>query len=486
MRQVRLFLSLFLVSVMGSSFAQVVSPVDFMRYNPRAAFANPAFYCDEFGYFDFALGGINVGFQNRGLKYDKFFRYNAAGQPTVLDLDKGVASLRNSNYLNTFVNFDVFNCGRRTKYGFFTYSHRFREMQTLRYSKDLVKLIANGNASFIGDNSADIDVSLAARAYQEFNFGYQMCLTENLNIGARVKFLMGFADVKTEDVNLQLFTNAETYALRLLADANVRMALPYQLVLKDGKLKIADRRFNIANLFKNYGAGIDLGAEYKINEQFGVAAAVNDLGFITWTNNAAKISAGIVDVGPYYQNGGFVFDGLTDTQVQAMINDPSYLEHFIDTLRQYVNFDLQNGVKYTSGLNTTMMVRGYYDLTPEHRFSAQFMGYATGLGMQPAVTLAYTGSFARKYDVVATYTMMPGSYDNIGIGLSAQLGVATLYLASNNILGFFNPVNSSQVNLQFGLSFSSGTKVDRSETIILRDQAREAELGNSEPAQSEE
>ena len=85
------------------------------------------------------------------------------------------------------------------------------------------------------------------------------------------------------------------------------------------------------------------------------------------------------------------------------------------------------------------------------------------------MTLAYTGSFAEKFDVVTTYTMMPGSYDNIGIGLSANLGSVTLYVASNNVLGFFNPTNLTQTNLQFGISFAGGDKVSRSETIILRD-----------------
>ena len=470
MRHLRYLLGFILLAFTGTaSFAQVVSPVDFMRYNPRAAFANASYYCDDYGYFDLGLGGINIGMQNIGLKYDKFFRYNSAGQPMVLDLNRGLASLRDNNYLNTYAAWDIFNCGRRTKYGFFTYSHRVREWQTFRYSKDLVKLVANGNASFLGENNpADFDVSLAARAYQEFNFGYQMSLTEQLNVGVRVKFLMGFADAKTQNVNMQLFTDADTYALTLKANMDARAALPYQLVVdENGKLKILDKRFNVANLFRNYGTGIDLGAEYVINDQFGVAAAINDLGFISWKNYAIQLHAGLVDAGHYYQNGGFVFQGLTNDEVQALINDESYFDHILDTLMQYVGFSTTTGTGYVSGLNTSMMVRGYYDLTPEHRFSAQLMGFCTGLGMRPALTLAYTGSFAEKFDVVGTYTMMPGSYDNIGIGLSAKLGGVTLYVASNNIFGFFNPTNFTQTNIQFGLSFSAGTKVKRSETIIL-------------------
>ena len=175
MKNIRILSTLVLMALMSSvSYAQMVSPVDFMRNNPRAAFSNPAFFTSDYGFFDLGLGGINIGVQNIGLKYDNFFRFNSNGQPTAILLDQGVASLRNMNYVNSFINFDIFNSGRRTRYGFFTYTHRLREMQSLSYSKDLVQLLANGNASFLGENNpANIKIGLAARVYQEFYFGYR-------------------------------------------------------------------------------------------------------------------------------------------------------------------------------------------------------------------------------------------------------------------------------------------------------------------------
>lgn len=483
MKHTRIFSTLVFVLAMSTvSFAQMVTPVDFMRNNPRAAFANPAFYTSDFGYFDFGLGGINIGVQNIGLKYDRFFRFNNAGQPTVIDLDSGVASLRNSNYLNTFINYDIFNCGRRTKYGFFTYTHRLRERQSMNYNKDLVQLIAQGNSAFLGEsNPADINVRLSAKVFQEFAFGYQMSLTDQWNIGARLKFLMGFADAKTKALNAQLYTDPTTYALKLMTSTDVRAALPYQFTMVDGEMKIVDRRFNPASLFKNYGLGIDLGGEYKIDDQWGVAAAINDLGFISWNHYAVNFVGELQDGGSFYDDGAFVFSGLTTEQMDAMVNDAGYASALMDSLKDYFQLNAQNMRRYTTGLNGTIMARGYYDLTPEHRFSAQLMGYNMGLGLKPAMTLAYTGSFAERYDVVATYTMMPGSFDNLGIGLSANLGGLLIYVASNNIFGLFNPANRTQCHAQFGISFTSGEKVSRAETIILRDQevAAEAEAEDS-------
>lgn len=477
MKQIRIYIALFCMMALSSvATAQFVSPVDFMRNNPRSAFANPAFYTCEYGYFDLGLGGINFGVQNIGLKYDKFFRFNEVGQPTVLDLDAGVASLRNTNYLNTYLTFDVFNCGRRTKHGFFTYTHRFREYESLSYNKDLVQLAANGNAAFLGEsNPADISVRAGARVYQEFDFGYQMSLTKELNIGLRLKFLMGFMDAKTDVVNAKLFTDPETYELKLMTQASVTGALPYQFVMEDGQLSIVDKRFNPANLFKNYGFGVDLGAEYKFDEHWGAAAALNDLGFIKWDNYAINFTGELQDNGSFYNDGAFVFSGLTSEQINSIMNDPDYASTLAESLMGYFQLSPNNLVSYKTGLNTNLMLRGYYDLTPSNRFSAQFTGYNLGLGMKPALTLAYTGSFSNKYDVVTTYTLMPGVYDNLGVGLSANFGGLLLYVATNNIFGFTNPANRSLLSAQFGISFTGGEQISRSETIIIRDKTSESD-----------
>lgn len=466
------------MAVLTSSSMAQLSPVDFMRNNPRSSFANPATYIVDNGFFDLALGGVNFGLMNSGLKYDKFFRFDGNGYPTTLDLDKGVASLQKVNYLNTYFNFDIFNCGLRTKYGYFTYSHRLRETESLSFTKDLVQLIAQGNSSFLGDsNPANIQLNLAARTIQEFDFGYQMALTDRLDIGIRAKFLMGFADLKANALNAKLYTDPDSYALKLTVDPiSVVGTLPYKFQIgEDNSLSIVDRRFNPANLFKNFGFGIDLGAAYQINEEWGVAAAINDLGFINWNNYSVEFKAELQDGGSFYQDGSIVFPGLTSEQMHGMLNDSTYLSALMDSLSGYYQLSVNPLAKNLTGLNTNFMVRGYYNITPQHRFTAQFSGYNCGLGIKPAMTLAYTGSFADKYDVVATYTIMNGRFDNLGIGLSANFGGILLYVASNNVIAFFNPANSSQLNVQLGISFTSGESTSRSEKVIIKDQASEGE-----------
>ena len=484
MKHIRIYIALLLMAVMNSvSVAQIVSPVDFMRNNPRWNFSNPALFVNDDGFFDLALGGITLGVQNIGLKYDNFFQFNNSGQPVAIDLNQGIESLRDVNYLNEYFNIDIFNCGRRTAHGYFTYTHRLREFMSFSYNKDLVQLIAQGNAAFLGeDNPANLDLGLSMRLFQEFDFGYQMCLTDHLNIGLRFKFLMGAANVETNMLNIKLYTDPETYALTLVPEADINASLPLQLnegPLDGGNLFV-DKHFNPASLFKNYGYGIDLGAEYVINDQFGIAAAINDLGRIKWNTYTSNLSGGLQDAGSFYQNGGFYFPGLTSAQVDGMMHDSHYAGALVDSLTNYLQLNASNLESYTTSLFTNYMIRAYFDLTPGSRFSAQFGGYNMGQGIQKGFTFAYTGSLADKYDLVVAYTTLPGSTDNLGVGLNANLGGLHLYVATNNLLGFFNPANTSQLGVQFGLSFTSGEKSTRAETVVITDRVAEVEAAEEE------
>ena len=462
-------LMLFLSAFGLPSMAQLVMPVDFMRYNPRNVYANPSFYTSDLGYFDLAVGGITFNLQNIGLKYDNFFVFNEQGKPVILDLNKGVESLKKDNYINTFTNVDILAFGFRARHGFFTFSHRFREKETFHYNKQALEFLVKGNASFMGpQNPAKVDFGIAVKAYQEFNFGYQMCLTERLNLGARVKLLMGYADVQSSAIQLQLLTDPQTYAMTVTGDVGVRAALPYEVSMQHGDFSVGDSRFDLTNLFRNYGAGIDLGAEYQINDEFGVAAALNDVGLIHWNNNAVKFKGGIENGGSLYHDGAFVFSGLTSDQIDDIIDDPgAFFENMMDSLGGYYDLSSEPSA-YFSGLNSTVMLRGYYDCTPHHRFSAQWTGYESGIGLRSAVTLAYTGSFLNRFDVVTTYTMMSGSYLNLGLGLSANLNGFLLYAGTNNVFGFVNPANSSNISVQMGIAYTAGGKTDRKERLVMR------------------
>ena len=452
MRRIVLSVTLFFacVALMG----QNVSPVDFMRLNPYQLNVNPAADLPYTSVISVLIGNVNVNVKNTGLHYDNLFEFDAQGRPAVINLRKLADNMHPENDFNIDVTENLFFLCRQLKHGMLTVGYNFRMDSDMRYNDGLFKLLAYGNAAFVGeDHPATIDMSLNAKVYQEFAVGYQINLTDHLSLGGRAKLLFGFANVTTDAFQAKLVTDADSYALRLYENVSAKASLPGLFVIDNGLLMPLGN-FYVGDLFHNPGFAVDLGVDYRFNEQFGLAAAVNDLGFIHWGANNFQMNSTVADGGQYYEDGSFFFQGMSMGQLEQITSDEGAL---LDTLKQYFQVDVEEGAAYNTMLNTNLMLRGYYDLNPQNRFVAQVQGQFRKGGFTPAFTAAYCGSFWNNLSVCVSYTAMPDSYTNFGLGLGAMIGICHIYVATNNIIGCFNPMNSNGFNAQAGIVFNLRT-----------------------------
>lgn len=434
--------------------AQTVSPVDFMRMNPYQMNANPATDLPYRSVMSLVIGNIGIDVQNTTLRFDNAFDFDAQGRPVALNLRQLANSLKEDNYLGFNVHWNWFTLYKHLNKGMLTINFDIKAQGDARYSDGLFKLLGYGNSAFVGeDNPAKVNMNINLTGYQEFAVGYQWNVTKQLSLGGRAKLLFGLTNVKTDAFDVQLFTDADSYALRLRENIAMKAALPNAFYVDQGQL-VADGPFSVGELFRNPGFGIDLAAEYRFDDHFGVVAAVHDLGFIHWGKNNVKMKGQVNDAGQFYDNGDFLFNGLDVDQLQQVISDDWYREHFMDTLQQYFQVEFSRLEQYTTMLNTNLLLRGYFDINPQNRFSAQVQGCSLGSGLRPAFTVAYSGSFFRMLDVCATYTVMPNSYDNIGLGIAGNFGTFHIYATTNNVIGLFKPLNTSSFNAQVGIVFN--------------------------------
>ena len=446
--------ALALTFVMASAQAQQVSPVDFMRLNPYQMNANPATDLPYQSVMSLVIGNIGLDVQNTTLHYDNLFDFDTQGRPTTINLRQLANSLKKNNYLGLNANLDLFTLYKRFDKNLWTFNWGVKVQGDAKYGDGLFKLLGYGNGAFVGeDNPVKVNMDLNVMAYQEWAVGYQMNVTEQLSVGGKAKLLFGVLDVKTDAFNAELYTD-DTYALRLKEHALVKAAMPNAVYVNEaGELK-GDGPFSVGELFRNPGFGVDFAAEYRFNGQFSAVAAVRDLGFIHWGKNNIGMTGQVNDVGQFYDDGDFLYNGLDINQLQRLFSDEWYREHFIDTLQRYFQVGFSPSDKYTTALNTSLLLRGNYDLDGGNRFSAQVQGRFYGSGFRPALTLAYCGSFFNNLNVCATYTMMPHSYDNIGLGVSAMIETCNIYLTTNNLIGLFRPLNMSGFNAQVGIVFN--------------------------------
>jgi hypothetical protein len=438
----------------------------FMQYNPYSNIENPANFTPINGYFSFpGLSNFNLSLTNTGFKYNKLFKTDSIGRPTTVTADKFVNSLsKYGNWLNLNLDEEILGFGFRVKRLFFSFSYRVKMDEYFRYSKDLFALPLNGNMSYTGENNpADIDLNLSMTAYQEFSLGVQAEITKRLSIGIRPKFLLGMAAVRTNEFNAKLYTDAETYDMTLQYNADITLMSAIPVSVSDSNkitFNTDDLMQNWQSLLNNRGFACDIGAKFKINEHIGVAASMTDWGFINWKTKGIRITSAMADAGEYYSNGSFYFAGFTADEINRLINDGEFSSNLLDSLKEYFPYSIEEYTT-TTYLNAKFSAEFYYQINPKHRFSAFFQGTMVKNNFYHRITFAYNGHFGKVLDLCGTYSIMPDSYANFGIGLGLRLGIAYLYLATDNILGYFTPLNVSNVNTQLGLVFKWGKAEER-------------------------
>ena len=435
--------------------AQTVSPVDFMRLNPYQMRANPAAGLPYQSVMSIAVGNIGLNVQNSTLRYENLFGFDAQGRPVSVSLTKLANSLKENNFSSINANVELFTLYKALNEGMLTINYGVKAQAEAKYNGGLIKLLGYGNGAFVGeDNPAIVDMNFSTMVYHELAVGYRCKVTDLLSVGGRTKLLFGLANMKADAFRFELYTDPVSYALRMKEDVAMRFALPVVYYSEGLGQVMTDVSFGVGDWFRNPGLGLDLAAEYRISSQLSAVAAVCDLGFIHWDKNSIDLKAQMNDAGQFYDNGDFLFEGMGIDELQLVISDDWYRGEFLDTLRRYFQPQFDPLPSYNTMLNTSLMLRGNFDLDVHNRFSAQVQGWFLHTGFRPAFTAAYCGSFWNNLNVCVTYTAMPESYDNIGLGISAMIETCNIYLATNNLMGIVKPLNTSAFNAQAGVVFN--------------------------------
>jgi hypothetical protein len=442
----------------------------FMRLNPYSAYTNPSVHLQYTGYIGIpGISNVNASFTNTSARYKTLFGSDENGTITTIKLNTFAGQLSGKgNMLNSNVSLNIIDFGFQTKPIRFSFSYRIRMDEYCSYNKDLMNLPIHGNMMYLGEyNPAKPDLRVNLNAYQEIALGMQFEVNSRLYLGLRPKLLFGLANVKTKYANATLYTDPDDYTVKLNYNLNATMAcaIPYSINKdQDGNMSIhfdpADFLDNWQNAFKNVGAAIDLGMTFRINDMFGVAASVLDLGFIHWTTNCNQITGSINETSTYYNDGSFIFDGFTREELSQIAEDPINLSN---KLQEFFPIEFTHTKAYTKSLASRFLVEGYCNVGKYHRFSALFQGRIINKQFVPSFTVAWNGNFLDIFDLCVSYTMAKRSYANLGLGVGFNLKVFHLYVATDNIFGFFNSksiqrsiLNAHNANVQLGLVFDWG------------------------------
>ncbi len=221
-----------------------------------------------------------------------------------------------------------------------------------------------------GNRHYDIgDITARAQSYVELAFGHSRRVTDHLRVGAKVKVLFGTAraDVTMENVTADL-SNAEKWVISGQATADMSMkGFTFKEETKDYKSRPGSYSYvNDVDVDKGgiggVGAAVDLGAVYRLNDDWQFSASLLDLGFICWSNDVKAVN----------RNGQFEFEGFHDTEISK--SSPNSFKNqgnsYADQLADFAN--LSNVGDYgsrTTGIGVSLNAGAEYSLPAYRKLS---------------------------------------------------------------------------------------------------------------------
>lgn len=255
---------------------------------------NPAFG-NEYSYVAFpGLGNLNVGMH--GNLHVKDVLYNINGRTTTfmnpaVDAATFLNTLSDRNKVGADINIPILSGGFNAWGGYNTVSISARARVDASIPRSLFSLLKEGIHNATYDIS---DVRAHADAFAEIAFGHSRQITEQWRVGGKLKFLLGAGNVDFYLDKADLTLGEDNWTA--VTDANIRSSIKGLTYKTDVNDHTGHRYVSGADVdgtgLNGFGLGLDLGAEFKLNDDWRFSAAILDLGFISWSNDMLATTGG--------------------------------------------------------------------------------------------------------------------------------------------------------------------------------------------------
>ena len=352
------------------------------------------------------------------------------------------SNLRDHNLLSSSFRNQLFHVGFKVgaKKNIFVYAGDELVVDAgMQFSDKFMNYLTQGNAKFLNQQMDFNSEKIEMTAYNSFYIGSALKVNEKLEIGARVKFLKGIANIHTNKFKLGFYTDSTAspvFATTLNAD----------VLLQTSGQGAANDTIDFDAMLNN-GFALDFGASYKFTEQLSASFAINDIGSIKWAeyNNALYTTDGDVE---------FMFTGLTQSSSSAE-DLQTQIEEITDSLLNVMEPKEIKG-SYNTKLNPSLYTGLSYELDDKHIFSALYNRKKVIDKSINAFSLGYQFQLSKSIQLLASCQTIAG-VGAIGTGFVWNPGLLQMHFVLDNIL-VADVFDAKNFFLQMGLSFHFGRK----------------------------
>lgn len=257
--------------------------------------SNPAFDNERNFIAMPALGNLNLGVKGT-LSLDDVL-YNVDGKTTTflnpaVDANEFLNAIGDNSRFGSDFKVGILAAGFNAFKGYNTISLNVRGNLNSRIPTTFMRLLKEG----VQNKTYDIsDLSMHADAYAELALGYSHKINEKLRIGGALKFLVGAGnvDAQFDQAHLTLGENSWDIVVEGQLQSSIKNLAYKHDINNNTKHEYVDGMDIDEFGVNGFGVAVDLGAEYKLNNDWSFSAAVLDLGFINWSNNMLASTNGV-------------------------------------------------------------------------------------------------------------------------------------------------------------------------------------------------
>ena len=423
------FLVFFFLAISSSLFGQQEFTLHFNRDAVQSSFTNPAFQSKY--KVTITLPSVVYNYGNNAFSYDDLIATDPTDDSTYIDIEGILDQMENTNIIQLQSYLDLIGLYFNVKDWYFSFNMTEKIDAKLLYTKDMVNLMWNGNAQYIGQ-SIEIGPGISMQIYKEYGLRVGRHF-EKFDVGARFKILSGIANLYSARNSMVLTTGQEHYESTLSTDYEIRQAGVEQLVLDD---------FNPVKTEFNPGYAIDLGGVYRFNEKWEITASVIDLGRIKWNS----------DVKIHKSNGAIEFSGV---DINDFISDGEVnFEKYQDSITA-LYFTTEEGGSYINNLVPKTYFSGSLYPNEKTSFGALFQAeYFRGI--QPGIGLYAGRNLSSFLQVGLSYAYKNRRFDNVGFNLNLGMPAFRLYVVTDNLFNFLRMGHGRNVTFRYGMNINMG------------------------------
>lgn len=413
----RSLLFLFLIVATSNSFAQYLRTSYFMDNANNRLQLNPAFQPTR-GYVNLpVIGSLQASASSNALGVNDVVDI-INSEEDFWDNDKFFSQLKTDNKVNVNISTDILSFGFYKGKGFWSANIGIRSDINASIPKTMMEYLrdVNNATSGLTKGYSIYNQKMNATAYTEIGVGYSREIIKKLTLGAKVKMLLGVANVNMDMQELSIkenLTDADIISHGTLSTSMAGVGVKTQTG-DDGREYVEKVDFDKAGV-AGYGMGIDFGATYQLMDNLSLSASLIDLGFISWSKNSTTTATANQKRTIEYKGYGTASDGD--------LLDLDYMGYAVDAPKSK-----------TTSLASTLVLGGEYSFF-EKMLGVGVLSTTRFCEPETISELTFSANYRPKswFNIAFSYSTMQNDRKTFGLGLKVgPVFIGTDYLFWGN------------------------------------------------------